>query len=134
MNTLLKELDELEKEELRKLKVKFKNKRKKLYETGKIEKKKPRRKTIPKALKNKVWDEYIGSDNGIGKCQVCEKHIDSKDFECGHIISVKDGGDTNVSNMVPICGTCNKSMGARNLHEFKDVYFSDHQNIMDICP
>ena len=132
MDEILKELGEQEKEELRKLRVKFANKRKKIL-SGKIEKKTARRKTIPKPLKNSVWDEYIGKNRGTGECQVCEKQIDSKDFECGHIISVKEGGATNVSNMVPICGTCNKSMGTMNLHQFKDSYFSDKQNVMDLC-
>ena len=36
------------------------------------------RKTIPKALKNKVWDTYIGIEKGIGKCFCCQKEIDSK--------------------------------------------------------
>ena len=132
MDKLLKELEIQEKEELRKLRVKFANKRKRIL-SGKIEKKTTRRKTIPKPLKNSVWDEYIGNNRGTGECQVCEKQIDSKDFECGHIISVKEGGETNVSNMVPICGTCNKSMGTMNLHQFKDLYFSDKQNVMDLC-
>ena len=132
MNEILKELEAQEKEELRKLRVKFENKRKKIL-SGKIEKKTTRRKTIPKPLKNSVWDEYIGNNRGTGECQVCEKQIDSKDFECGHIVSVKEGGATNVSNMVPICGTCNKSMGTMDLHQFKDSYFSDKQNVMDLC-
>ena len=46
MDEILKELGEQEKEELRKLRVKFVNKRKRIL-SGKIEKKTTRRKTIP---------------------------------------------------------------------------------------
>ena len=59
---------------------------------------KNKRKTIPKTLKNNIWDKYIGKDKGIGKCDVCENDIDSKNFDCGHIISVKDNGETNIDN------------------------------------
>jgi hypothetical protein len=45
-------------------------------------KKKLKRKTIPKTIKNKVWDKYIGAEYGIGECYVCESDIDSKHFVC----------------------------------------------------
>ena len=70
MDEILKELENQEKEELRKLRVKFENKRKRIL-SGKIEKKTTRRKTIPKPLKNSVWDEDIGKNRGTGECQVC---------------------------------------------------------------
>ena len=44
---------------------------------------------------------YIVKECGIGKCHVCQKEIDSKDFECGHIQSVKEGGSTT-SNLLYI--------------------------------
>ena len=77
------------------------------------------RKTIPKPVRIQVWNKYIGEENGIGKCDVCENDIDSKNFDCGHIISVKDNGETNIDNLIPICSTCNKSMGTQNLNDFK---------------
>ena len=33
--------------------------------------KKKRKKTIPKILKNMIWDNCIGREKGIGKCYCC---------------------------------------------------------------
>ena len=63
----------------------------------------------------------------MGECDVCKCEIDSKKFDCGHIVSVKNGGETNETNLLPICATCNKSMGIENLNEFKQKYFKGNQ-------
>lgn len=81
------------------------------------------RKTLPKTLRNKVWDTYIGKEKGIGACFVCGRELDSKYFECGHVTSVKDGGDNTLQNLRPICSLCNKSMGTMDLYEFKKIMF-----------
>ena len=88
-----------------------------------------KRKSIPKTLKNKVWDTYIGKANGIGKCFCCHKEIDSKNFDCGHIISVNDGGETSLENMRPLCSPCNKSMGTEKMTVFQQKYFPQDQNL-----
>ena len=90
------------------------------------------RKSIPKALKNKVWDTYVGKSKGIGKCFCCKKEIDSKDFDCGHVISVKDGGPTTVENMRPVCSPCNKSMGTQNMNDFKNQYFPEENLVSSL--
>jgi len=77
------------------------------------------RKTIPKPIKNKVWDLHIGKDKGIGECNVCSKEIDSKNYECGHIVAVSKGGENNIDNLLPICDECNKSMGSMDLYAYK---------------
>jgi len=81
------------------------------------------RKNIPKTLKNKVWDKYIGPEKGQGKCYCCKGFLDSKNFECGHVTPVKKGGQNILSNLRPICSCCNKSMGTKNLEVFKETYF-----------
>ena len=78
------------------------------------------KKTIPKTLKNNVWDLYIGKEKGIGECFTCHKEIDSKHFECGHVIADSDGGDITIENLRPVCSLCNKSMGTMNMNIFKD--------------
>ena len=45
-------------------------------------------------------------------------------WECGHIISDKDGGDLSISNLRPLCSTCNKSMGARNMKDYVKEFLS----------
>ncbi len=87
-------------------------------------KKKVQNKKLPKILRNIVWDTYIGKTAGIGKCYVCERQIDSKDFECGHVIAKSKGGADTVENLRPLCALCNKSMSTKNLFEFKTQYFT----------
>lgn len=44
-------------------------------------------------------------------CYICNvTEIDSKHFEAGHIISVKNGGGDNVSNLKPVCEECKKEI------------------------
>lgn len=88
------------------------------------------RKNIPKTLKNKVWDTYIGREKGIGNCFCCNKEIDSKNFDCGHVIAVNRGGPTTLENMRPLCPVCNKSMGDKNMKEFKNNYFPENDNLL----
>jgi 5-methylcytosine-specific restriction endonuclease McrA len=79
--------------------------------------------SVPKALKDRLWDLTFGQNAGQGKCDVCDTTINSKRFEAGHIKSVYHGGSTTLDNLKCICSTCNKSMGTRNLEEFKKTYF-----------
>ena len=121
-------LDESMKNEIKQIKDKYSDLKKEVrLKYKKIEhkqkKNKPVRKSIPKSLKSLVWDRNVGKEKGVGPCFVCNISIDSKNFECGHIKSINDGGLTNIDNLKPICGCCNKSMGTQNLNEFKILYF-----------
>lgn len=87
---------------------------------NKEENKKVKKQTISKVIKNEVWDKFIGKEKGIGDCFCCNKNIDSKHFECGHIIAESEGGIMAIDNLRPICSLCNKSMGATNMLKFKD--------------
>ena len=81
------------------------------------------RKSVPKALKDRLWDITYGPEAGQGECYVCGTIINSKKFEAGHIISVFHGGKTTLHNLKCICSTCNKSMSTQNLEDFKKTYF-----------
>jgi hypothetical protein len=82
-----------------------------------------RKQTIPKTLKIKVWDFYIGEKNGIGICLCCnEEKIKAAHFECGHVISEYNGGPTCLENLRPICSRCNRSIGSKNMDKFMDIY------------
>jgi hypothetical protein len=84
---------------------------------------KPR--AVPKKLRQIVWNKYIGEERGIGFCQLCMKaKIDKLDFQCGHKVSVKNGGKTTIDNLFPICTICNQSMGSMNLDEYKSKYLN----------
>lgn len=90
---------------------------------GKEKKRKAGRK-IPKSSKDTVWATYIGMDKTEGKCYVCRKTIHITDFDVGHNRAVSKGGSDNVTNLRPICRTCNSSMGTMSIEAFKRKYFS----------
>jgi hypothetical protein len=79
------------------------------------------RKTIPYELKKRVWNKYNNNDM-IGKCYVCDKKLDIKDMECGHIIAHALGGEITLNNLQPTCKTCNRDMGVMNLNEYKQLF------------
>lgn len=86
---------------------------------------KKRKAYIPKTLKKKIWEKHIGKHVGSTLCSVCSNNeITQMDFHCGHIIAEADGGATNEHNLIPICASCNLSMGRKNLKMFKEKYFS----------
>lgn len=93
----------------------------------------PKKKSIPKALKNLVWDKNIGKEKGIGECYVCKQELDSKKFHCGHIIAEKSGGETQLDNLKPICATCNLSMGTQNMEDFKKMFFTEKIKDKKMC-
>jgi len=83
----------------------------------------PRRRTIPKAVKNSVWAKYIGANKAEGKCYVCKRTIHITDFDLGHNKARSKGGSDNISNLRPICRTCNTSMGTQSIESFKAKHF-----------
>lgn len=93
-----------------------------------------KKKTIPKPLRNSVWNKHIGKEKGIGNCFCCHSDIDSKHFECGHVISEATGGDTTVNNLRPVCSLCNKSMGTMDMNTFINMINKDSKvvNMRDI--
>jgi hypothetical protein len=74
---------------------------------------------IPATLRNSIWNLYIGSDKKNGTCFCCNTEtISTANFQCGHIISEKEGGKLTINNLRPVCGLCNKSMGTQNMENF----------------
>lgn len=80
---------------------------------------------IPMAVRHAVWSKYIGN-HYHSKCFCCNSEIITKaNYECGHIISEKNGGKVDIHNLRPICSSCNKSVGSRNMDEFMQRYGLD---------
>jgi hypothetical protein len=78
---------------------------------------------IPATLRNNVWIRYIGEDKRIGKCFCCGKEqISTANFDCGHVISEFNAGETKLKNLRPICRSCNSSMRTQNMEEFMKRY------------
>ena len=88
-----------------------------------------KKKSIPLSLKALVWNKYIGEEKGIGSCQCCRKNVIKQiSFHCGHIISERNGGSTTLNNLIPLCQTCNLSMGRHNMNDFVKKYgFHDNE-------
>lgn len=77
-----------------------------------------KRKSIPKPLRMKVWEKYIG-DTLRGICFCCHREpITIANFECGHVLAVARGGENTLANLRPICSMCNKSMGAQHMDDY----------------
>jgi hypothetical protein len=78
------------------------------------------RKSIPAALKRLVWNKYIGEEIGKAKCTCCNTtDITQMSFHCGHVLADSQGGTCTVENLRPICQSCNSSMGAVHMDQFK---------------
>lgn len=85
---------------------------------------KPTRKTLPMGIKLEVWEKYF--PNMIrGKCVLCQNAIMivNAGWEAGHIISVANDGKDCVSNLIPLCIGCNRSMNKTNADEFALTYY-----------
>jgi 5-methylcytosine-specific restriction endonuclease McrA len=68
---------------------------------------------IPAALREQVWLAFCGDRLFKHKCLVtwCENVMTPFNFEVGHNVPESKGGATDMSNLRPICGKCNRSMG-----------------------
>ena len=124
MEQELESLNQQMQAEIKQIRDKYNSLKKECRARHKPKTVKKKRSAIPKALKNEVWDNSIGREKGVGHCYCCSKEIDSKHFECGHIIAVSNGGTNTLQNLKPLCSLCNKSMGSQNLEEFKNNYMS----------
>jgi hypothetical protein len=100
---------------------------------GIIKKKSPglgrKKRRIPKAVRDKVWNHYVGIEKGISKCLCCQnQQISQNNFECGHVVAESKGGRETIINLRPVCGLCNKSMGNTNMVKFmhEHGYKIDH--------
>jgi hypothetical protein len=74
-------------------------------------KKKYKKATIPKAIREQCWIQVFG-EKFKEKCYInwCENEINVFDFHVGHDKPESEGGTLDVSNLKPICARCNLSM------------------------
>ncbi len=85
---------------------------------------KKRKDPIYQSLRQTIWISHMGR-TFEGKCPIpwCTSIISVFNFECGHNIPESRGGVTDVSNLIPICGSCNKGMGNRyTIDEWSTMY------------
>lgn len=79
------------------------------------------RRNIPKGVRGEVWRKYYGNIID-GSCPLCKTQISIDNFDCGHIVSYKNGGSDGADNLMPLCSKCNKGMGAIDLNEYCRVF------------
>jgi hypothetical protein len=75
------------------------------------------RKSIAPVLRNRVWNIYYPGKSE-GECMFCGNKITQKECHMAHNLAFVKGGDENVDNLYPCCGTCNLSMGTLSCEEF----------------
>ena len=56
-----------------------------------------------------------------GYCGICDKHFEIIHLEIDHIYPKSKGGGDNISNLMLLCGHCNKTKGAKELAEAKSI-------------
>lgn len=78
-----------------------------------------RRKPIPQALRWQVWLHYAG-EHYKAKCAVpwCMNIMRITDFQAGHKQADAAGGETTLENLIPICASCNLSMGTEHFDDW----------------
>ena len=101
---------------------------------------KPKKKAIPKKIRDAVWVKYHGEkDEGI--CYCCSKRVERyhAGWQCSHVHSEATGGEISVENLRVNCQGCNLSAGDQNLYAYirdknlkgpgrknVDAYFKKH--------
>lgn len=93
------------------------------YDIGSSSENRPRKK-INKNLKDSVWLKYMGNKME-GKCYCCRiRTIHATDFEVGHNKAHAKGGSDDISNLRPICRSCNSGMGTKSIEWYREKYYS----------
>ena len=80
-----------------------------------------KRRKIRSAIRCRVWRKRNSQMDG--KCYVCSSELKNENFICGHIQSVFWGGTNDLTNLEPICSSCNIDMGVNNLDEYKKINY-----------
>ena len=79
-----------------------------------------------KGINIDLLSDSIGEDIIKHRCLCCKKAlISNTNFEVGHVISEKNGGEIKLENLKPICRACNSSMGVMNMNEYMKKYGFD---------
>lgn len=87
-------------------------------EQKKQKKERSKKKHITKKLRESVWVKR-NKESINGNCYCCSGNITVFNFEVGHIVAESKGGSTTLSNLEPICMTCNRGMSVKNMNDYK---------------
>ncbi len=73
--------------------------------------------SVPQRVRLAVWRNYCGA-TFKGRCFCCHRVIDFEDWHCGHVVAFKNGGKPTLSNLRPVCKSCNLEMRTMNMMVF----------------
>jgi len=75
------------------------------------------RKTLTHGERMRVYWRYMKTDDELCKCcGICR--ISPSNFECAHVVARIVGGPTDIANLRPTCGSCNRHCARRDLLDF----------------
>jgi hypothetical protein len=80
-----------------------------------------KRKSIPAKIRQMTWRKYIGNSMD-GICWSCGDNISFENWHAGHVVPVSNNGENTVSNLRPLCSSCNLSMRETPMYEFIHKY------------
>ena len=83
--------------------------------------------SVPRNVKIAVWNRWIGEERGKAPCWCCgvaslDKGIG---WHCGHVVAEVEGGESDVSNLRPVCAGCNMGMGTQNMLGYMQRHYRD---------
>ena len=78
------------------------------------------RQRAPLPLRERCWRRFFGPWL-VGRCFVCGGDLSAFQFHCSHIVARAAWGPTHVSNLVPLCSSCNGSVGSDDVLQFMDT-------------
>ena len=76
-----------------------------------------------------IWSHYSGAFHTT-QCPMCQTDMNVLSYDISHIKSLKNGGDEKIENLMPLCASCNRSIGEvdvniEKLHPKSFLLFSD---------
>ena len=76
-------------------------------------------KVFSKQVKIAVWEHHCGKVYSH-KCHIrlCSTIMKVSDFDIGHIVAYSRNSEDQLSNLLPICYKCNKSMGTMSIPDY----------------
>ena len=85
------------------------------------------RKKMPKHIRDVVWRKY-NLPTLIGKCYACGEQVGYANFEIGHNKAITKRGSDKISNLRPVCSSCNKDIGNRGTIEaYRKRFFGSEE-------
>jgi hypothetical protein len=86
------------------------------------------------SFRHNLWQRHVGNFH-FALCTACKyNRIEEDNFFFGYMISKKNGGQSTIDNMRPICKECSEDIGNMNLLEYRNLlrYEAVTRNIINI--